>query len=98
VEVHDDPVEAAHELAERLGPLGAFEGEVVVGGRRPRRAHLHVVALAAQGADLLHRVGADAVAHGRVRRDHEDALTGGGGGHGMASMLASMRSSVAGQV
>ena len=82
----------ASAVLHRVG-ISVAPRQVVVGRGWPRRAHLDVVALAAQGAHLLHRIGADAVAHRRVGAHHQDPI-----GHGMASRAASMRSRVAGQV
>ena len=108
VEVDDEAVEAPGEPRQAAHAARVVQVEVVVRGRRPGREHLDVVALAAQRPHLLHGVGADAVAVGRVGRHEQDALghhLGGGGrvGHGerahcQASRLASTRSSVTGQV
>ena len=96
VEVDDDPVEALHEATEGPGSGGADQIEVMMRRRRLRGAHLDVVARSAEHPHLLQGVGADAVPVRRVRRDHEDALSG--RGHDMVSRLASMRSRVTGQV
>ena len=108
VEVDDEAVEAPGEPRQAAHAARVVQVEVVVRGRRPGREHLDVVALAAQRPHLLHGIGADAVAVGRVGRHEQDALghdLGGGGrfGHGerahcQASRLASTRSSVTGQV
>jgi hypothetical protein len=95
VELDDEAVVGPDPLGQGQPAPWPPQVEVVVGGRRPRREHLDVVALEQQAASLLHGVGGDPVPVRRVRRHHQDAF--GRWTHLHASRSSSTWSSTAGQ-